>query len=173
MGPLAAATGVTLVLTVLRPDLAVSLVIFSAAAATGAYQLAVNTAFVVRVPDERRAQAFGIASMGVVVAQGAAFVAAGAAAEVVSPASVIAAGGGIGAVVAVALTFCWRRVTSPRRLPGGRPAPWEPGDPPPAEVLVSPGAGEYLRDFTTDERYPRTSTGLLTRPGRRAVLKKN
>jgi MFS family permease len=172
MGPLAAATGGTLVLTVLRPDLAVSLVIFSAAAATGAYQLAVNTAFVVRVPDERRAQAFGIASMGVVVAQGAAFVAAGAAAEVVTPASVIAAGGGIGAVVAIALTFSWRRVTSPRRRPGGRPAPWEQGDPP-AEVMASSSADVYLREFTAEEQYHRTSTGLLTRPGRRAVLEKN
>jgi len=112
MGPLAAATGGTLAFIALRPDLAVSLVIFSAAAATCVYQLAVNTAFVVRVPDERRAQAFGIASMGVVVAQGAAFVAAGAAAEVVSPSSVIAVGGGIGAVVAVVLTLSWRRVTS-------------------------------------------------------------
>jgi hypothetical protein len=112
MGPLAAVTGATLVLIALRPGLAVSLVIFSAAAATCVYQLAVNTAFVVRVPDERRAQAFGIASMGVVVAQGAAFVAAGAAAEVVSPSSVIAVGGGIGAVVAVVLTLSWRRVTS-------------------------------------------------------------
>jgi hypothetical protein len=136
---------------------------------------------VVRVPDERRAQAFGIASMGVVVAQGAAFVAAGAAAEVVTPASVIAAGGGIGAVGAIALTFTWRRVTSPQRLPrgravpwepGGRPAPWEPGAPPPAEVMVS-SAGEYLREFTAEERYPRTGTGLLTRPGRKAVLERN
>jgi hypothetical protein len=114
MGPLAAAAGVTLVLTAFRPGLAISLVIFSAAAASGVYQLAVNTAFVVRVPHERRAQAFGIASMGVVVAQGAAFVAAGAAAQVVTPASVIAVGGGIGAVGAVALTFSWRRATSPR-----------------------------------------------------------
>jgi MFS family permease len=125
MGPLAVASGVTLVLTALRPGLAISLVIFSAAAASGAYQLAVNTAFVARVPDERRAQAFGIASMGVVVAQGAAFVAAGAAAEVVTPASVIAAGGGIGAVAAVGLTLSWRRLTSPRRRPAadpGRPA---------------------------------------------------
>jgi hypothetical protein len=173
MGPLAAATGVTLVLTALRPGLAVSLVIFSAAAASGAYQLAVNTAFVVRVPDDRRAQAFGIASMGVVVAQGAAFVAAGAAAEVVTPASVIAAGGGIGAVIAVALTFCWRRVMSPRRLPGGRPARWEPAGPPPAEVMASGSADEYLRDFTAEERYPRTGTGLLTRPGRETVLERN
>ncbi len=166
MGPLAAATGGTLAFIGLRPGLAVSLVIFSAASASGAYQLAVNTAFVVRVPDERRAQAFGIASMGVVVAQGAAFVAAGAAAEVVTPASVIAAGGGIGAVVAIALTFSWRRVTSAPRRPAGGPAPREPGGPAPAEVMVGGGAREYLREFTTEERYPRTSTGLLTRPGR-------
>jgi Major Facilitator Superfamily len=122
MGPLAMATGVTLVLTALRPGLAFSLVIFSAAAASGAYQLAVNTAFVVRVPDERRAQAFGIASMGVVVAQGTAFVAAGAAAQVVTPASVIAIGGGIGAVAAFALTLSWRRLTSPPRPPAVDPS---------------------------------------------------
>jgi predicted MFS family arabinose efflux permease len=117
MGPLAAAAGATLALTALGPSLAVSLVIFSAAAASGAYQLAVNTAFVIRVPAERRAQAFGIASMGVVVAQGAAFAAAGAAAEVVTPATVIATGGGIGAVAALALTLRWRRVAAPRRPP--------------------------------------------------------
>jgi hypothetical protein len=45
-------------------------------------------------------------------------VAAGAAAEVVTPASVIAVGGGIGAVVAVFLTFSWRRVVS-ARAPAG------------------------------------------------------
>jgi hypothetical protein len=100
-------------------------------------------------------------------------VAAGAAAEVVTPASVIAAGGGIGAVVAIALTFSWRRVTSPRRRPGGRTAPWEPGDPPAAEVMASSSADEYLGEFTAEEQYHRTSTGLLTRPGRRAVLEKN
>jgi hypothetical protein len=121
----------------LRPSLAASLVIFSAAAASGAYQLAVNTAFVVRVPDERRAQAFGIASMGVVVAQGAAFVAAGAAAEVVTPATVIAVGGGIGAVAALALTLSWRRVMSEQRPLTGRPAAHSAGRQPSAEVMVS------------------------------------
>lgn len=93
MGPLATATCAVLVLTIFRPGLAVSLVIFSASAAFGAYQIAVNTAFVVRVPDQRRAQAFGIAGMGVIVAQGAAFLAAGSAAQLVPPAAVIAAGG--------------------------------------------------------------------------------
>ena len=143
MGPLAAATGATLVLIALRPGLAVSMVIFSVAAATCAYQLAVNTAFVARVPDERRAQAFGIASMGVVVAQGATFVGAGAAAQVVPPASVIAIGGGIGAVAALALTVSWRRVSAPRL------ASWTPGDPPSAEILVSSGADEYLERVTS------------------------
>ncbi|MGH3186681.1 MAG: MFS transporter [Streptosporangiaceae bacterium] len=140
MGPLAAVAGATLVLTALHPGLVVSLVIFSAAAASGAYQLAVNTAFVVRVPDERRAQAFGIASMGIVVAQGAAFVAAGAVAEVVTPASVIAVGGGIGAAAAVVLTFSWRRVTSSQRTLAGCPVPGVPDDLPSGEVM----AGEVM-----------------------------
>jgi predicted MFS family arabinose efflux permease len=118
MGPLAVLTCATLVLTALRPGLAVSLVIFSLSAAFGIYQIAANTAFVVRVPNERRAQAFGIANMGVVVGQGAAFVAAGAAAEVISPAAVIAIAGGIGTVIAFILTLRWRHVSPP----GGRHA---------------------------------------------------
>ncbi len=123
MGPLAVLTCGTLVLTALRPGLAASLVIFSLSAAFGVYQLAANTAFVVRVPNERRAQAFGIASMGVIVGQGAAFVAAGAAAEVVPPATVIAIGGGIGTVVALVLTLRWRHVSPPggRHAAGRRP----------------------------------------------------
>jgi hypothetical protein len=123
MGPLAVLTCGTLILTVLHPGLAVSLVIFSLSAAFGVYQIAANTAFVIRTPNERRAQAFGIASMGVIVGQGVAFVAAGAAAELVSPAVVIAVGGGIGAVVAVILTLRWRGVSPPggRHAAGRRP----------------------------------------------------
>jgi len=123
MGPLAVLTCGSLVLTALAPGLAASLVIFSLSAAFGVYQIAANTAFVVRVPNERRAQAFGIASVGVIVGQGAAFVAAGAAAEVFSPATVIAVGGGIGTVVALILTFRWRHVSPPggRHAAGRRP----------------------------------------------------
>jgi MFS family permease len=123
MGPLAVLTCATLILTALRPGLAVSLVIFSLSATFGIYQIAANTAFVVRVPNERRAQAFGIANMGVVVGQGAAFVAAGAAAEVVSPATVIAIGGGIGTVIAFVLALRWRHMSPPggRHAAGRRP----------------------------------------------------
>jgi MFS family permease len=118
MGPLAVLTCGTLVLTVLRPGLIVSLVIFSVSAAFGVYQLAANTAFVAKVPNERRSQAFGIASMGLVVGQGLTFLVAGAAAEAIAPATVIAIGGGLGAVVAFVLTLRWRQVSPP----GGRHA---------------------------------------------------
>ncbi len=118
MGPLAVLTCATLVAVALRPALAVSLAIFSLSAAFGIYQVAANTAFVVRVPSQRRAQAFGIANMGVIVGQGAAFVAAGAAAQVFSPAAVIAVGGGLGAVSGLVLTLRWRHLSPP----GGRHA---------------------------------------------------
>ena len=118
MGPLAVLTCAALVLTALRPDLAISLVIFSLSALFGIYQIAANTEFVARVPDERRAQAFGIASTGIVVGQGAGFIAAGAAASFLGPAVVIALWGGAGTVAAVALTLRWRRLSSP----GGRHA---------------------------------------------------
>jgi MFS family permease len=123
MGPLATLTCCALVLTVFHPDLAVSLVIFTLSAAFGVYQIAANTEFVVRVPNERRAQAFGIANMGVIVGQGAAFIAAGAAAEVVPPAAVIAVSGAIGAVLALVLTLRWRHVSPPggRHTAGRRP----------------------------------------------------
>jgi len=137
MGPLATATCATLVLTAFRPGLAVSLVIFSASAAFGAYQIAANTEFVARVPAERRAQAFGIAGSGVVVVQGAAFVVAGAAAEVFTPAAVIAAGGAIGAVIAAVLALRWRRLSPP----GGRHAAC--GQRPAHAAGKSPGPGGY------------------------------
>ncbi len=123
MGPFAVLTCAALVLTAFRPDLAVSIVIFSLSAAFGVYQVAANTAFVARVPNERRSQAFGIANMGVIVGQGAAFVAAGAAAEIFSPATVIAVGGGIGAGVGLVLMLRWRHVSPPggRHAAGRRP----------------------------------------------------
>jgi len=123
MGPLAVLTCATLVLTALRPGLAISLVIFSLSALFGIYQIAANTAFVVRVPNERRAQAFGIANMGVIVGQGAAFIAAGAVATFMAPAVVIAIWGGVGAVVAIALTLRWRHLSPPggRHAAGRRP----------------------------------------------------
>jgi MFS family permease len=127
MGPMAVCTNLVLVLAVLRPSLAVSMAIFAVANVFTVYQIAANTAFVERVPSERRAQAFGLANAGLVVGQGVAFAIAGAVAEVVPPSTVVALAGGLGAVVACGLALRWRRMSpavgrhSARHL--GRSAP--------------------------------------------------
>jgi MFS family permease len=127
MGPMAVCTCVVLVLTVLRPSLAVSMAIFAVANAFTVYQIAANTAFAERVPNERRGQAFSLANAGLVVGQGAGFAIAGAVAEVVPPSTVVALAGGLGAVFACGLALSWRRMSpvvgrhSARHL--GREAP--------------------------------------------------
>jgi MFS family permease len=100
-----------LVSTVLRPSLAVSMAIFAVSNAFTVYQIAANTAFVERVPNERRGQAFGLANAGLIVGQGIAFAVAGAVAEVVPPSTVVALAGGLGAVVACGLALSWRRMS--------------------------------------------------------------
>jgi len=110
MGPLAVLACATLIPIAFHPGLVISLVVFSLSAAFGSYQIAANTAFVARVPAAHRAQAFGVAATGVIVGQGAGFILAGAAAQLVSPATVIAVTGALGAVAGIALTRSWRRV---------------------------------------------------------------
>jgi len=108
MGPMAVCACAVLLVVALRPGLAVSMAIFALSNTFAMYQIAANTAFVERVPNERRAQAFGLANAGLVVGQGLAFMAAGAAAEVVPPSTVIAFGGGLGALMACGLALRWR-----------------------------------------------------------------
>jgi len=111
MGPMAVCTCAVLPLTVFRPGLAVSMAIFALSGTFAIYQIAANTAFVQWVPNERRAQAFGLANMGTVLGQGAALLVAGAAAEVLPPSTVIALGGGLGALAAWGLALRWRHMS--------------------------------------------------------------
>ena len=113
MGPMAVGACAVLPLTVFRPGLAVSMAIFALSGTFAIYQIAANTAFVQRVPNQRRAQAFGLANIGTVIGQGAALMAAAAAAEVIPPSTVIAAGGGLGAVTACGLALRWRHMSPP------------------------------------------------------------
>jgi hypothetical protein len=108
MGPMAAIACVVLTLTALHPDLIISMGIFMLSGSFTAYQVAANTAFMERIPNEKRAQALGLANAGLVVGQGLAFALAGAAAEVVPPSAVIALSGGIGALLAAGLALRWR-----------------------------------------------------------------
>jgi MFS family permease len=128
MGPMASCTCLLLLLTILRPGLAVSMAIFATANAFTVYQVAANTAFVDKVPNEHRGQAYGLANAGLVVGQGAGFAVAGAAAELLPPSTVIAVAGGLGAVIACGLALGWRQTLPPvgrhsaRRLPREAPA---------------------------------------------------
>ncbi len=108
MGPMAVASCGILVVTVLRPNLIVSMGLFALSNSFAMYQVAANTAFVERLPNEKRGQAFGLANAGLVVGQGVAFAVAGAAAEVVPPSTVVALSGGIGALIACGLALRWR-----------------------------------------------------------------
>jgi MFS family permease len=111
MGPMAVLTCGILAVTVLRLDLIVSMALFALSNSFAMYQIAANTAFVERIPNEKRGQAFGLANAGLIVGQGLAFAVAGAAAEVVPPSTVVALSGGIGALIACGLALRWRRMT--------------------------------------------------------------
>jgi MFS family permease len=116
MGPLAIAACGTLMLCAAQPGLAASLAIFAISGACGSYQIPANAAFMIRVPTDRRGQAFGLANSGIFAGQGLAFVIAGAAAQVISPPIVVAIAGGLGAAAAVVLTLIWHR--TPPAAPG-------------------------------------------------------
>ena len=108
MGPMAVCTCAVLLVVIVRPGLVASMAIFAVSNTFAMYQIAANTAFVERVPNERRAQAFGLANAGLLLGQGAGFALAGAVAEVVPPSTVIAASGGLGVLVACGLAVSWR-----------------------------------------------------------------
>ena len=108
MAPMAVLSCGILAATALRPNLIVSMALFALSNSFAMYQVAANTAFVERIPNEKRGQAFGLANAGLVVGQGVAFAVAGAAAEVVPPSTVVALSGGIGALIACGLAIRWR-----------------------------------------------------------------
>ncbi len=124
MGPLAVLCCGTLVLFAARPGLGWSLAIIAASGALGCYQATANAMFMQALARHQQAQAFGVATAGIWTVAGLAYLAAGAAAEIVPPALVIAASGAAGAAAALALAASWRRAGVPR--PGqdqaGRPA---------------------------------------------------
>ncbi|HEY1700933.1 MAG TPA: MFS transporter [Trebonia sp.] len=140
MGPLACCACGTLVLTVLHPGLIGTMVIFAVAGSFAIYQIPANTAFMERIPNESRAQAFGLANAGLVVGQGVAFAVAGAAIEWFPASDVVAASGAIGAVGAIYLTLRWRGIApavgrhSARHLARQSAAPLPAGSTPPMPV---------------------------------------
>jgi predicted MFS family arabinose efflux permease len=105
VGPLAVAACAVLILFAWRPGLVVSLLILGASGLFASYQLAANAAFVTAAPREQRSQAFGLAQGGMSLGQGTVMILAGAAAQHLAPARVIAVCGAVGAVLALAIAL--------------------------------------------------------------------
>ncbi|MFG3441283.1 MFS transporter [Nonomuraea sp. NPDC047897] len=122
MGWLATLSCLPLVVTALRPPLAVVLAAWVLSGIGGAYQLAANAAFVQRVPAERRGQAFGLVQSGLMAVQGAGILLGGLAAERLGPEPVIALAGVVGVVCAVALALVWAESRRDKDARAGAPA---------------------------------------------------
>ena len=113
MRPLAVASCATLTAFALQPDFPLALVILFVAGLCDCYQIVAVTLFVRATPDSQRSRAFGLATAGMSLGQGAAMILAGAAAQHYAPATVVAVAGALGAVAAILI--------SARRLPGPSP----------------------------------------------------
>ncbi|MFB9206772.1 MFS transporter [Nonomuraea spiralis] len=125
MGWLAVLSCAPLMVTALRPPLAVVLAAWVLSGIGGAYQLAANAAFVQNVPAERRGQAFGLVQSGLMAVQGIAILVGGFAAERLGPELVVAISGGTGVIAAAVLALMWtesRDDRSAQELPAQAPA---------------------------------------------------
>jgi MFS family permease len=118
MGPLAIATCAVLILFFARPAFAAALIILAVSGAFGAYQIAANAAFVQAVPAHWRGRAFGLAQGGMSLGQGTVMVLAGAAAQRLAPATVVAISGAVGVVCAAGVAASWIR-SRKAGAPGG------------------------------------------------------
>lgn len=109
MGPLAVTACGILIVFVLHPPLPATLAILGLSGVFDCYQVAANASFVRATPMQYRSSAFGVAQAGMSLGQGAAIIAAGAAAQVRSPSDVIAASGAIGALCGMVIIANHRR----------------------------------------------------------------
>ena len=112
MTPLAVLSGLPLLLFAAHPRLPVALAILVLSGIGASYNLPANAAFVQAVPAEQRGQAFGLAAAGLVAGQGLSIALAGAIADHVGPAVVIAAAGAAGAGLALLINLVSRRATT-------------------------------------------------------------
>lgn len=101
--PLAAATGLPLIATVLSPGVAVTVVLWAAAGFLGTYMVIAQVSFTQLVPDHLRARTIAFASAGLQTAQGVGVMLGGVLAEVVPPSTAIAVSGAAGTVAALAV----------------------------------------------------------------------
>jgi MFS family permease len=110
MTPMAALSLAPLVLIGLRPPLPVSMLLLLLAGVGSSYQLVANATYVQSVPAERRGQAYGLATAGLIAGQGLGIFGSGAIASWAGPVPVIVGAGAIGLLALFAITGAGRRV---------------------------------------------------------------
>jgi MFS family permease len=124
LGPMAVAAGLPLAAFAIKPGLAVAVGLLFLSGVFTAYLVQAMSSFTQAVPTEQRGQVIGLASSAFLVAQGLGLVLAGVFTSPLGPATTIAAGGGLGALLALGCALSLRRAPA---LPGeqspSRPAP--------------------------------------------------
>ncbi|OKI14921.1 hypothetical protein A6A25_15105 [Saccharothrix sp. CB00851] len=114
VGALAVCAGIPLVLCAFRPGLVLTFVLWSlSGAASTAYLLQTQSGFVRATPDAERGRAIGVASSGIVAAQGCTVFVGGLLADLWDPATATAVAGGTGALCSLACAVAWRRANQP------------------------------------------------------------
>jgi predicted MFS family arabinose efflux permease len=112
MGWLAVVSCLPLLFFVTTPPLPVAVALLVVSGIGTTYNLPANAAFMQSLPAERRGQAFGLVSAGLVAGQGISIAVAGACAELTSPGVVICVAGALGVAGALALSGAGRRFLS-------------------------------------------------------------
>jgi Major Facilitator Superfamily len=113
LGLLAIASGFPLVLCGVGPGVAVAAVLWGMCGLFSAYLVLIVTEFVAIVPPDVRGQAIGLASSGLLAAQGIGLLIGGGIAAVWAVGPAIALAGGVGSLLAVPLTVARRQVVAP------------------------------------------------------------
>ncbi|MEU0492482.1 MFS transporter [Nocardiopsis sp. NPDC006139] len=111
LGPLAVLASVPLLVWLFDPPLWLMVVALAASGATASYQFVANAAFVLCVPPDGRARAFGLVAAGLQVSQGLGILAGGFFAEFFGTGTVVVGAGVLGIVFALLLALPWSRMS--------------------------------------------------------------
>lgn len=103
MWPMALAGVLPLTAVALHPGLVLSLTLFALAGACSSFQVAANTVFAQAAPAGARGRVFGVAMTGMYTGQAVAILAAGAAAQLLPPGTVVAGAAVLGGAAVLAL----------------------------------------------------------------------
>jgi hypothetical protein len=121
LAPLAAATGLPLVVSALMPGVGSALICWTLTGVLSSYLVVAQGLLTRATPDHQRARVFGMSSAGLQTGQGICVLAAGFAAELLAPSTVVGLSGALGCLCAFAIRAGEPLPPAPRSdVPAGR-----------------------------------------------------